>query len=275
MTGSGLPEYRVKARNTSASSENKIHDDTIARRYGFGGGLVPGITVYAYVTHPLAEAFGRDWLERGTISVKFVKPILEGDEVLVSGRITERQPDGLVMALTASTAKNGDCAVATATLPDRPAPAIDPAGYPAAALPEDRPEATRAHLASVGVLGAPVIQCDAGAAAEYVEKVSDGLPLYRGARAMVHPGMLLQQANRALSGNVRLGPWIHTGSRVRHLGGARIGESVSTRGRVRALDERKGRETVELDLLMVADGLRPVAQVLHSAIYRLPAPVGA
>ena len=275
MAGSALPEYRLKARNTSASSENKIHDDTIARQYGFGGGLVPGITVYAYVTHPLVEAFGRDWLERGTISVKFVKPILEGDEVLVSGRITERSRDGLAIALTASTAKNGDCAVATATLPARPGEAIDPGAYPASPLPEDRPEATRAHLASIGTLGSPVIQCDATAAAEYVEKVSDGLALYRGAQGMVHPGLLLQQANRALSGNVRLGPWIHTGSKVRHLGGARIGETISTRGRVHALDERKGRESVELDLLMVSGDSRPVAQVLHSAIYRLPAPSGA
>ncbi len=275
MTGSALPEYRVKARNTSASSENKIHDDAIARRYGFGGGLVPGITVYAYVTHPLVEAFGRDWLERGTISVKFVKPILEGDEVLVSGRVTEQGPGGLAVALTASTAKNGDCAVATATLPDRPAESVDPAAYPQAALPGDRPEATRSHLASVGVLGSPVIACDAGAAAEYVDKVADSLPVYRGPGAMVHPGLLLQQANRALSGNVRLGPWIHTGSKVRHLGGARIGETVATRGRVKGLDERKSRETVELDLLMVADGSRPVAHVLHSAIYRLPTPASA
>ena len=273
MAGAALPEYRVKARNTSASSENKIHDDTIARRYGFGGGLVPGITVYAYVTHPLVEAFGRDWLERGTISVKFVKPILEGDEVLISGGVTGRASDGLAIALTASTAKNGDCAVATATLLDRLPAAIDPAGYPEAALPDDRPEATRAHLASVGVLGTPVIRCDA-AAAEYLEKVGDDLPLYR-AGGMVHPGLLLQQANRALSGNVRLGPWIHTASKVRHLGGARIGETIATRGRVRGLDERKGREIVELDLLMVADGFRPVAHVLHSAIYRLPPPATA
>ena len=275
MAGSVLPEYRVKARNTSASSENKIHDDTIARRYGFGGGLVPGITVYAYVTHPLVEAFGRDWLERGTISVKFVKPILEGDEVLVSGRVTEQGPGGLAVALTASTAMNGDCAVATATLPNRPADAVDPAAYPQAALPDDRPEATRSHLASVRVLGSPVIACDAGAAAEYVDKVADGLPVYRGPGAMVHPGLLLQQANRALSGNVRLGPWIHTGSKVRHLGGARVGETVATRGRVNGLDERKGRETVELDLLMVADDSRPVAHVLHSAIYRLAPPASA
>ena len=34
-----IAEYRVKARNTSATSENLIHDDATARRYGFPGAL--------------------------------------------------------------------------------------------------------------------------------------------------------------------------------------------------------------------------------------------
>jgi len=275
MTVARSLEYRVKAHNTSASSENKIHDDTVARRYGFGGGLVPGITVYAYLTHPLVEAFGRDWLERGTASVKLVKPIFEGDEVLVTARETGRDADGVTLALAASTGAGGDCAVGTATVPARPATAVDPARYPEAPLPAGRPEVTREHLASLAVLGCPVVRYDAEAAAEYVGKVSDDLPAYRGAGAPAHPGFLLQQCNRALSANVRLGPWIHTGSRVQHLGGARLGDTLSTRGRVHALSEKKGREIVELDLLIVADGSRPVAQVFHSAIYRLPVPADA
>jgi hypothetical protein len=56
-----LPDYRVKARNTSTNSENKIHDDATARRYGFRGALVPGVTVYAYLTEPVVAAFGPAW----------------------------------------------------------------------------------------------------------------------------------------------------------------------------------------------------------------------
>src|SRR5256886_7527398 len=48
-----LPVYRVTAKNTS-TGDNKIHDDVTARRYGFRGALVPGVTVYAYMTQPLA-----------------------------------------------------------------------------------------------------------------------------------------------------------------------------------------------------------------------------
>ena len=90
MTPERLPEYRVKARNTPAHAENKIHDDAVARQYGFRGGLVPGVTVYAYLTHPLVEAFGAAWLERGTAEVRFVRPVLDGEEVTVSGTVTAR-----------------------------------------------------------------------------------------------------------------------------------------------------------------------------------------
>ena len=70
--------------------------------------------------------------------------------------------------------------------------------------------------------------------------------------------------------NVRLGPWIHTGSAVRHLSAARIGETLATRGRVRSLYEKKGREYIEVDLLIVAgERARPVAHIFHTAIYTM------
>ena len=78
MTAGALPEYRIKARNTSTQSENAIHHDDVARSYGFAGGLVPGVTVYAYVTHPLVAAWGPDWLERGTASKDFITQVEAG-----------------------------------------------------------------------------------------------------------------------------------------------------------------------------------------------------
>ena len=46
-----LEAYSVVAYNTARDSENKIHDNTVARRFGFSGGLVPGVDVYAYMAH--------------------------------------------------------------------------------------------------------------------------------------------------------------------------------------------------------------------------------
>jgi len=271
-----LPDYRVKARNTSESSENKIHDDEVARGYGFRGGLVPGVTVYAYMTHTLAEAFGTAWLERGTADVRFVKPVLDGEEVAVAGTVTARDARGLRASVTLSTAAAGECAALTATLPAGTPTPVNVALYRAAPLPAERPAATREHLASLDALGTPVATYDEAQAAEYTRKVSDTLPLYLGPDGRVHPAFLLHQANLALSRNVLMNPWIHVGSVVRHLGGARVGETLATRGRVRSLFEKKGREFVEADLAVFTVGAgaraRPVAHVLHTAIYRLPAP---
>jgi acyl dehydratase len=267
-----LPEYHVKARNTSSSSENKIHDEQIARQYGFRGALVPGVTVYAYLTHPLVEAFGAGWLERGTANVRFLKPIHDGEEVRLAGVVTARDARSLSATVTATTTVGGECATLSATLPAGSPVPVNLAVYPAAPLPADRPLATRDHLASLDALGTPVNPYDEERAAEYLERVSDGLALYRGARGWVHPGFFLDQANKALSLNVRMSPWIHVGSVVRHLGGAKIGETLSTRGKVRSLFEKKGREFVEADLVLVAGERRAIAHVLHTAIYRLPAP---
>ena len=51
-----IEPYRVSAYNTAQQSENKIHDDAVARRFGFSGGLVPGVDVMAYMMHlPVAK----------------------------------------------------------------------------------------------------------------------------------------------------------------------------------------------------------------------------
>ena len=60
-----LPPHNVRAHNAATASENKIHDDAVARRHGFAGGLVPGITVFGYLTRPVVETWGSEWLERG------------------------------------------------------------------------------------------------------------------------------------------------------------------------------------------------------------------
>src|SRR5262245_35336470 len=102
--------YRVSAYNTSKESENKIHDDTVARRYGFSGGLVPGVDVMAYMMHLPVATWGRDFLERGLIDARFVKPVYDGEQAEV--RSEER--DG---ALAIEVFSRGDlCATGSASL---------------------------------------------------------------------------------------------------------------------------------------------------------------
>jgi hypothetical protein len=100
-----------------------------------------------------------------------------------------------------------------------------------------------------------------------VRDIRETDPIYA-AEGLAHPGVLLRLCNLALRQNVVLPPWIHTGSRIENFGVARIGDELSARARVAANYERKGHRLVDLDVLLIANG-RPVAKVLHTAIYRL------
>ena len=126
---SRLQAYRVTAYNTSKQSENKIHDDTVARRFGFSGGLVPGVDVMAYMMHLPVAKWGRAFLERGLIEARFVKPVYDGEVAELAGA----ESNG---ALAIEVQSRGQlCATGGASLPET-APAISMAEYKEAeALP--------------------------------------------------------------------------------------------------------------------------------------------
>jgi acyl dehydratase len=257
--------YEVRAYNLSAQSENKIHDDTVARRFGFSGALVPGVEVYAYACHPAVRRWGRDWLEHGTAECRFQSPVYDGDLVSV-----EAVQDGAALAITV---RRGDtpCATATAALP-APAALPDAAAWAWRVPPAERPSASEASLAPGTVLGTAPLEVTPAVAAEYLAAVREADPIYA-AQGLVHPGMVLRLCNQALVQNVVLGPWIHVGSAVRNLAAARVGETLTARARVTDNTERKGHKIVELEVLVVAGEAAPVAQVRHTAIWR-PRQVG-
>jgi hypothetical protein len=254
--------YEVVAFNTAVESDNKIHDDEVARRFGFRGGLVPGVDVYAYLTHPPAEAWGLDWLARGTMRARFAKPVYEGVRVVVE---PVEQHDRWA-SLELRDADGELCATAEAALPER-APAPDDAGWPAAGqvATDARPPASPASLPPGAVFGLEPHGFHADRAGEYLEAVREPLPLYREAK-VAHPGWLLRDANYVLARNVRLGPWIHVESSATHVGLVHDGQTVETRARVTREWEHKGHRFVTLDVGVLADGELAV-RVEHTAIY--------
>jgi hypothetical protein len=253
----------VRAHNAATDSENKIHDDDVARRHGFRGGLVPGITVYAYMTRPVVERFGRAWLERGTMKVRLVRPFYEGDLIVVNA--VPAGDDGFdITAID----EHGDLgASASASLALQPT-AVDLDHYPEAPLPRERVPATPAGIDSLDALGSLEFGFHADRAHRFLGQVEDDLAVYD-REPLAHPGWLLRAANDILAANVRLGPWIHVGSAVENLGTVTDGDRISARGRVVRRWERNGHHLVELDVLLVANGRRPVTRIGHTAIYRL------
>jgi hypothetical protein len=267
LPGEELPLCEIVARNYAIASDNRIHSDEVAALYGFAGGLVPGVGLYTYLTRPVIAALGRQWPGRGAMTAKFLKPVYDGETVRVCGRVTSLDPVALSLELfnPAGTL----CAAGEARLPVS-LPALDPADYPARALPEERLRPTIADLPTGLTLGSLVQRPDpAEMETSFLHDPGDRLTFDRDAEAICHPAFLPASANEILMLNVALGPWIHTASDVQHYSLARGGEEVSLRGKVAESFERRGHEFVVLDLAMFGADERIIARVRHTAIVRL------
>jgi len=257
--------YSVEAYNVSHASENKIHDDTVAQKLGFSGGLVPGVEVFAYASHLPVARWGRAFLERGRMEARFAKPVYDGRRATASA---VEKPDGTLELAVES--EGALCATGTAQLPATAGQSPRLADYPFKAPPDDltrRPPADETSLAVGRHLSIVPAVLDEARHTAYLGDVREQEPIYK-REGLAHPGLLLRLCNSALRDNVVLPPWIHVGSDVRFLSTARVGESLSARAKVVANYDRKGHRLVDLDCLLLA-GERPVAHVLHTAIYRL------
>ena len=85
MINTSTLKHSVKAYNLSASSENKIHDDSVAKKFGFKGGLVPGVEIYAYMIYPMVHHFGEEWLNNGYAECRLLKPVYDGAKTDIIG----------------------------------------------------------------------------------------------------------------------------------------------------------------------------------------------
>jgi hypothetical protein len=167
--------------------------------------------------------------------VRFQQPVYDGDELLVTlagNQVNASRADGTVLA-------SGEI-----LWPDNVPP--DLALYPEEPLPAVRPPASPETLAPGRILGTM-----------YAEMTPPD------------PAALLTLSNHLLMRNVQLGPWIHVASEVRNFSVVRDHNRLSVRGRVADRFERKGREFVVLDVLVIAGRDRLVQQVRHTAIYAL------
>jgi acyl dehydratase len=255
-----LDTYRVSAFNTSMQSENKIHDDTVARKFGFSGGLVPGVDVLAYMIHMPVAKWGRAFLERGVIEARFVKPVYDGE----FADVTASESNGVLSIDVES--KGEHCATGTASLPDF-APSFSLSDYSDTPPVTERRPVSSAAFQLGQWLGSAPRSWTGDAASEYLADIREHDPIYA-REGLAHPGVLQKVMNRVLVDNAILGPWIHVGSRMQLLSVGKPGDEISARAKVIGNYEKKGHLFVELDALMVANGKTPLAHCHHIAIYQ-------
>lgn len=263
-----LPEYTVNAKNFARDSDNKIHDDKVAAEYGYRGGLVPGVAVYAYMTVPVACALGRDWLERGDMTGKFIKPIYDEEPVIVKARVAETDPIRIVV--TAENTAGELCGVGEASYSD-PAPPFDLTKYTLAPPPakEDRLAPSIDVIKEGTPLGALTMRWShEELTVPFLDDVVESLPLYREPGVTWHPAFMPHIANTLLVENIALGPWIHTASDVDHYALPEEGEEVVVRGRISHAYAKRGHEIVVADIAFTGRNDRILALMAHSAIVK-------
>ena len=246
------------AFNTATASENKIHDDAVASRFGFTGGLVPGVDVFAYLAHEPMAAWGKDWLSGGQMRARFRNPVYDGDATTVTSSAND---DGLTLACSA---RGLACAEGSARRKGAAAPTtlLGVADMPAL---ETRPKASMESLkvgATLGTLRETYMREEG---LEHIAAVRDDAALYDDGR-IANAAWLLRRANYVLADNVKLGPWIHVESTINMHSLLLDGEHLEVRAVVADNVETKGHLMVTLDVQMLSSG-RHVMSCQHLAIY--------
>jgi acyl dehydratase len=260
--GDRLPTWSVESFNDARDSKNRMHDDTVAKQLGFAGGLVPGVTLFGYLTRPFTALFGQAFLEDAFIDVRMRRPVYEGTWVTTAVDVTEADADSATFTARLLDEAGEPCVIATVQYPARqraatPLPPVHP-------LPDPRWPATPETLRQHPVFGTLAGRTSAADAAAYTRLLGDDAERFQG---VVHPAWLLRQANLVIDANLALGPWIHVGSEVTFMGVVRVNEPWTARAEVLSMHTHKGREYADIDVAI--GGVRTALRVRHKVIYRM------
>ena len=85
ITSDGINAYRV-----ASGDNNPIHyDDEFAAATQFGGVIAHGMLTLALVAEMMAAAYGADWLQSGSLKVRFRGAAYPGDRLETVGSVTD------------------------------------------------------------------------------------------------------------------------------------------------------------------------------------------
>jgi len=247
---------------------NPIHSTNFARRHGFSGALVGGVTVWGWATPAILRALGDGWLDRGWAEFAFRQPTYPGDRVTIRVRPAEVE----AFAVTMTNQDGVDCVVATVgpgdapwlgeiTVPDRREPAPPPDPKPRLTL--DDPPIGRDLVPTAQ----PMFVDDARKYMRVSQRTDD--PHFAGEHPRIHPGWLAGRFEDLLRHNFAIPASMHTRSRVQHLAPAWAGQTIVSAARMVEAYERKGHHFGVFDCLVLGEGGQELARIRHTTIFRI------
>ena len=255
-----MSTYQVVAKNYSEASENRIHSDDIAKKFGFKGALVPGVAVYGHLTHPLVASFGDAWLSHSINTLRLLKPAYDGDRLTLS--ISEAQDQHTVEC------HNADGELLATIISQQPdtlpkgdyAHLLDnPMKVPERVLIEWDSIETEQPFAPWQVTITEALN------QRYTSEVSDTQSIYD---THVHPHFLCSIANTALTNEYIMPTWIHVGTEIRHHSALKVGDEITIRSVPVEKWQKKGHEFIRI-YVSIWRNEEITTDMLHTAIYQV------
>ncbi len=262
--------YQGVAFNEVPDSQNQIHGADVAAQFGFEGGLVPGVTVSAYLAHPAVTAWGLEYVARGAAHIVVEKPVYDGKPFTVElAADGEHAYDAVLTDLSGSVRARGRCWLPS-QLPVAPQRRGD------AILPSDmeRPQGTPETMRRLQQSGMGALRIRWSETAELTSYFRDSelmpTPLKIAGGRHAHLGFVLGLTNWALDRNVLINPWLHLQTESQCFHAIELGTELIVEAAIVDLFEKKGHHfcDVQVSAFRSCDD----AAVMHTrlrAIYQL------
>lgn len=242
-----------------------IHDDTVAQRYGYQGALVPGILICGHTMPALVDHWGKDWLKRGRIFMRHVRPAFDHEELTACFRLREDEAG-----------KHADIVVLRGVTPVAVGDASFPNEMPA--IGDDVPRETFDIPAELPLAEPGILQPGQKLFTHVVELTKEehdrSLRRLGGVSGQwpygsIHPYVYQHLTSHdAISSFKYSTPGIHVAGDTQMLGWTEPGVTLRSSGRVTAVYERKGHHYFDTEqLVQTLDGT-PVAICRRTVIYK-------
>jgi len=271
-----VQDWKGTAYNQVPHSRNEIHGDKVAKDFGFKGGLVPGVTVSAYLMHPAAVSYGMDFLERGVAHVRVNSPLYDEQvfDVGIENPIENKYQEQGRQGYNAVLVPNGAAPCATAevqmaeTKADPPVRRGDEPGDKSAPLVS----ATRENMEALRKTGCKAFTYRWNADHEmstYLRERSRMAEIYsKGGYAI--PSFVLGISNWVLASNAAMNPWVHMETTSRNFAAIPQGTKLVGEMEIKDLFEKKGHEFVDaLINIFDVESSKCFASIKLRAIYKL------
>jgi acyl dehydratase len=254
-----MRDYKFIAQNFSESSENKIHSDEMAKKFGFKGALVPGVAVYGHLSWPLVDQHGPSWLEQSVDSLRLISPAYHGDNLTLNLREADtlqtvdcHNPDGELLAQVTSASQV-------------PEPEYLELLNGNSYKPSGRVEISW-DTVNEGEIYAPWnVTITPEMNHKYTSEVADEQEIFA---EFAHPHLLLSLANNALMSEYIMPTWLHVGSETRRRAALKVGDTINVRAVTLDKWQKKGHEFIRT-WVTYWRGEEMTTDILHTAIFKV------